>query len=230
MHFLIATRNAHKVAEIGAVLGANHVLHTLKECQQAPDVEENGKNFRENAALKARALAEWLLRQSDQGTTVVAGVTRGTPIHVLADDSGLEVDFLNGAPGVFSARFAALDSGKTGNSPDNANNAKLLKALDGTLMQQRTARFRCVIALVMVPGGAQDAIGMPIHYFEGVCEGKIGFEARGRNGFGYDPLFIPRDHSQTFAELGEETKNKISHRARALECLKAFLLREFPTC
>lgn len=228
MHFLIATRNAHKVAEIGAVLGVDHIFHTLRDCVDAPDVVENGKTFRDNAAIKAKALAGWLSSRSSQGTAVLAGVTSRTPLHVLADDSGLEVDLLNGAPGVFSARFANLDTGIPGNSPDRDNNAKLLKALDGVPIERRTARFRCVVALLESQGNAEGAMTTPIHFFEGVCEGRIGFEPHGQHGFGYDPLFIPTDYAQTFAELGEETKNKISHRAHALERLKEFLMREHP--
>ena len=140
---------------------------------------------------------------------------------MLADDSGLEVDALGGAPGVHSARFAALDSAKSGNTPDADNNAKLLRLLKDIPPEKRTARFRCVIALVQVHS-PQSTVHSP-QLFDGVCEGRIIFDSRGKNGFGYDPLFVPLGLEQTFAELGEDVKNRLSHRAKALEKLKAFL-------
>jgi XTP/dITP diphosphohydrolase len=139
---------------------------------------------------------------------------------VLADDSGLEVDALNGAPGVHSARFAALDTGSPGNSLDADNNAKLLRMLNGLPPEKRKARFRCVIALFEIH--PPTSIAEP-QIFDGVCEGRIGFGPRGYNGFGYDPLFVPDGFEQTFAELGEDVKNRLSHRARALQKLKASL-------
>jgi XTP/dITP diphosphohydrolase len=140
---------------------------------------------------------------------------------VLADDSGLEVDALGGAPDVHSARFAALDSAKSGNTPDADNNAKLLRLLKDIPPEKRTARFRCVIALIQVHS-PQSTVHSP-QLFDGACEGHMGFAPRGKNGFGYDPLFVPVGFEQTFAELGEDVKNKLSHRARALEKLKEFL-------
>jgi len=146
---------------------------------------------------------------------------------VLADDSGLEVDALGGAPGVHSARFAALELGKRSssetaheNSPDAANNEKLLRLLAGVPREKRTARFRCALALVEITPPA--GIGGP-QLFEGVCEGRIGFAPSGQRGFGYDPLFTPLGHDQSFAELGDEVKNKLSHRAQALAKLRAYL-------
>ena len=147
---------------------------------------------------------------------------------VLADDSGLEVDALGGAPGVHSARFAALD--KKENSPDADNNAKLLQLLKSVPEEKRTARFRCVVALAgIVDIPRQNA--SPVCYseeaeqmacvFDGVCDGKIIRDPRGANGFGYDPLFVPSGYEQTFAELGDETKNQLSHRAKALAKLRA---------
>jgi XTP/dITP diphosphohydrolase len=129
---------------------------------------------------------------------------------------------------VYSARFAALDSGPAGNSSTAANNCKLLSLLENVPLEKRTARFRCVLALTRLHHSnattpefvAAKASDLHIELFEGACEGLIGFEPRGHGGFGYDPLFIPQGHNQTFAELGEETKNKLSHRARALEKLK----------
>ena len=152
---------------------------------------------------------------------------------MLADDSGLEVDALNGAPGVHSARFAALDTGKPGNSSTPENNAKLLRLLGDLPLDRRTARFRCVLALTPVPRPEPEGAS-PVCYaeeaelqtelFEGTCEGRIGFAPRGRGGFGYDPLFIPSGYEQTFGELSEEVKNRLSHRARALEKLRRWML------
>ena len=139
------------------------------------------------------------------------------PDFVLADDSGLEVDVLDGAPGVHSARFAALD--KSENSHDTDNNAKLLRLLKETPQAKRTARFRCVIALVEI--NPQSAIHNP-QLFDGACEGRIQLAASGQGGFGYDPLFVPDGCTQSFAELGEDVKNKLSHRAKALAKLKEF--------
>ena len=146
---------------------------------------------------------------------------------MLADDSGLEVDVLDGAPGVHSARFAATDSAQSGNTPDADNNAKLLQLLKDVPLKKRRARFHCVIALVEVQDPksnsavARAGVQGP-HLFDGACEGRIGFTPRGKNGFGYDPLFVPVGLEQTFAELDEDVKNKLSHRAKALEKLKAF--------
>src|SRR5262249_5065468 len=145
------------------------------------------------------------------------------------DDSGLEVDALNGAPGIHSARFASVDKGKPGNSADSANLEKLLGLLATVPEAKRQGRFRCVIALTPVasretmassPTCYSDEFEMRTELFEGVCEGMISFEPRGSGGFGYDPIFIPLGHKQTFAELGEEVKNGISHRAKALERLR----------
>ena len=139
------------------------------------------------------------------------------PIFVLADDSGLEVDALNGAPGVHSARFAAMD--KTENSHDADNNAKLLRLLKEVPLEKRTARFRCVIALTKI--NPQSAIRNP-QLFDGACDGRIQFAASGHGGFGYDPLFVPDGFTQSFAELGEDLKIKLSHRAKALAKLKDY--------
>jgi XTP/dITP diphosphohydrolase len=206
---LIATRNAHKVGEIQAILGANFRCLTLKEFPAAPAVVEDADTFAGNAAKKAVELAQWL-----SGSPLATG---HSPLFVLADDSGLEVDALNGAPGVHSARFAALD--KSENSPDADNNAKLLRLLKEVPLEKRTGRFRCVIALAEI--NPQSAIQSP-HLFDGACEGRIQVAASGGGGFGYDPLFVPDGFTQSFAELGEEVKNGISHRAKALAKLKEF--------
>lgn len=209
MILLIATRNRHKVQEIRAILGPGFDVRDLNDHPDAPGVVEDAPTFAGNAAKKAVALAEWLARRAP----AAAGLT------VLADDSGLEVDALGGAPGVHSARFAALENGghapTAGNTPDAANNERLLRLLADTPAAARTARFRCVIALARA--------GAPVRHFEGACEGRIGFAPSGAGGFGYDPLFVPEGFEQTFAELGEETKNRISHRSRALAALRAAL-------
>jgi non-canonical purine NTP pyrophosphatase (RdgB/HAM1 family) len=143
-------------------------------------------------------------------------------LYALADDSGLEVDALGGAPGVQSARFAALDAGGAGNSPDRANNDKLLRLLERVPPARRTARFRCVLAVrrLFWPFAAETV------FFEGLCEGRIALQPAGGGGFGYDPLFVPDGYAQTFAELGEAVKNSLSHRARALEKLRDYLAKQ----
>ena len=223
---LVATRNAHKVGEIRAILGGEFVVLSLNEFPHAPKVIEDAPNFAGNATRKAVELARWL--SGSQPLTL-----NPQPSFVLADDSGLEVDALNGAPGVHSARFAALDrsaEGPSANTPDADNNAKLLRLLKDVPPEKRAARFHCVIAITPVLLGKVENAS-PVCYadefetltelFDGVCEGRIIFEPRGKNGFGYDPLFVPTGFEQTFAELGEEVKNKLSHRAKALEELKA---------
>jgi len=211
---LIATRNAHKVGEIRAILGAQFQFLTLNDFPAAPKVIEDADTFAGNAAKKAVELARWL----------AAGISNfkfqiSDSAFVLADDSGLEVDALGGAPGIHSARFAAMDSAKSGNTPDADNNAKLLRLLKDVPPEKRTARFHCVIALAEI--NPQSAIRTP-QLFDGACEGRIIFEPCGENGFGYDPLFVPAGFEQTFAELGEGVKNQLSHRAKALEKLKSF--------
>jgi XTP/dITP diphosphohydrolase len=217
---VIATRNAHKVGEIRAILGKGFRLLTLDNFAGAPEVVEDAATFAGNATKKAVALAKWLagLQQSGDRTSKAR-------LWVLADDSGLEVDALSGAPGVHSARFAALDSGQPGNSPSPKNNAKLLRLLQNVPERQRTARFKCVMALTPVPRsepvGASpvcyaDEAELQTEVFEGVCEGRITNEPRGRRGFGYDPLFIPEGYDETFGELSEDIKNNLSHRAQAL--------------
>lgn len=205
---LIATRNAHKVGEIRAILGDIFEYHTLNDFPGAPAVVEDAATFAGNASKKAVELAAWLPDQ-----------TRSIDF-ILADDSGLEVDALQGAPGVHSARFAALDKAK--NSPDADNNAKLLRLLKDVPLEKRTARFRCVLAFCRCTLRLPN---LPPSIYEGTCEGRIDFAPRGQGGFGYDPLFIPDGFMQSFAELGEETKNRLSHRAKALAKLRDDLER-----
>jgi len=226
---LIATRNAHKVGEIRAILGAQFQLRTLADFPDAPKVIEDADMFAGNATKKAVELARWLAGGISNPEFQISN-----PAFVLADDSGLEVDALNGAPGVHSARFAALDrsadgpsASSTENSPDVDNNAKLMRLLQDVPVEKRTARFRCVIALAPVPHGKIESAS-PVCYADelepqvcdGACEGRIQFSASGSGGFGYDPLFVPDGFTQSFAELGADAKNKLSHRAKALEKLK----------
>ncbi|HKI68975.1 MAG TPA: non-canonical purine NTP pyrophosphatase, partial [Verrucomicrobiae bacterium] len=208
---VIATRNAHKVGEIRAILGELFRYRTLNDFPGAPQVIEDANTFAGNATKKAVELAKWI---SSKHRTLNAEYP--TPNYVLADDSGLEVDALGGAPGVHSARFAALDRNKTGsaaNSVDADNNAKLLRLLKDLPAEKRTARFHCVLALVPIIGprpGAPERShgGSPVCYadefelqaelFDGVCEGRMGYAPRGQGGFGYDPLFFPNGYKQTF--------------------------------
>jgi XTP/dITP diphosphohydrolase len=226
--FLIATRNAHKVGEIRAILGTDYRYLTLEDFPNAPKVIEDAGTFAGNATKKAVELAKWVAT-----TSFPSPVTRH--VYVLADDSGLEVDALNGAPGVHSARFAALDAGTDENSKDADNNAKLLRLLKDVPREKRTARFRCVIALTPAehathntqhgssPVCYADEAELQTEIFDGACEGLIDFAPRGQGGFGYDPLFIPMGFEQSFAELGEDVKNKLSHRSKALAKLRAWL-------
>jgi XTP/dITP diphosphohydrolase len=226
--FLIATRNAHKVQEIQAILGPQFRFLALSHFPGAPNVIEDANSFAGNATKKAIELAQWLA----SGRVGFHEL----PQYVLADDSGLEVDALKGAPGVHSARFAAMDKGaNAGNSPDSENNAKLLRLLEHTPTEKRTARFRCVLALTPVERTVAHSdsqvcyaneMELRTELFDGSCEGRIQHVPAGQGGFGYDPLFIPKNYDCSFAELGEEIKNQISHRAHALQKLKARLSGE----
>jgi XTP/dITP diphosphohydrolase len=194
---LVATRNAGKLREVRLLLSDLPVrLLSLNEFPDTTEVEETGETFAENAALKARVYASQTGRWA------------------LADDSGLEVEALGGAPGVFSARYAGAGAS------DAERNARLLAELAQTQETLRRARFVCCIALA-------DADARIVNISTGSCEGHIGREPRGANGFGYDPLFIPDGYAQTFGELAQEIKQRISHRARALANARAFLLEHF---
>jgi XTP/dITP diphosphohydrolase len=212
---LLATRNAHKVAEIRQILAGDFCFLTLSDFPAAPTPVEDAATFAGNARKKADGLAAWLAaRPPLSRQTGEEKEDEGPPRYVLADDSGLEVDALAGAPGVHSARFAA-DAADAANSPDAANNAKLLRLLQGIPPEKRTARFRCVLALADREGTTR--------LFEGACEGRIALGASGSGGFGYDPLFVPDGWDRPFAGLGDDVKNKISHRARALSALRRHL-------
>jgi XTP/dITP diphosphohydrolase len=209
---LIATGNAHKVGEIRTILGEQFHYLTLKDFPAAPAAVEDAPTFAGNATKKALTLIDWLGQ--------VPRTEFRVPHFVLADDSGLEVDALGGAPGVHSARFAALDSGAPGNAKDTDNNAKLLRLLRGVPPEKLTARFRCVIALAEL---TWPAAPRPPRLFDGTCEGRIRLTAHGAGGFGYDPLFMPNGFNESFAELGDAVKSRLSHRALALAKLQAAL-------
>ncbi|MGA2175299.1 MAG: non-canonical purine NTP pyrophosphatase [Verrucomicrobiota bacterium] len=220
---LIATRNAHKVAEIRQILSGNLRCLSQNEVPGAPAAAEDADSFAGNARKKAEGLADWLAAHPDALPDTID--PESDPFYILADDSGLEVDALGGAPGVHSARFAAWDAPGAANAPDAANNARLLRLLDGVPPERRTARFRCVLALLRLRPLATPWKTVTL---EGICEGRIAFAPAGTGGFGYDPLFVPEGWAQSLAELGEAVKNTLSHRARALEKLRLFLLDNGP--
>lgn len=210
----IATGNAHKVEELRGLLGSGTSLCSQRDLESRVEPDENGATFEANARIKSVAWARHL------GT-----LPGGSPADwVLADDSGLEVEALGGAPGVHSARFAALDDGRPGNSPDAENNAKLLRLLDSVPEDRRQARFRCVLAFTPVlPGASDSELLERTRCFDGVCSGRIARAPSGSGGFGYDPLFVPDGYAQSFSELGDAVKCRLSHRARAAEALRRHL-------
>jgi XTP/dITP diphosphohydrolase len=204
MQLLIATHNRGKLAEFRDLFAGipGLALVALFDLPRAlPEVVEDGRTFAENASKKAREYAR------------MAG------LPALADDSGLEVDALAGQPGVHSARFAGP------RATDGENNRLLLQRLEGFDPDERTARFRCVLALC----DPQGPLGPQLHLEEGVCEGRIVSGPRGTGGFGYDPLFVPLEGGGlTFAELGDALKNRISHRAAAARAMRDFLCGYVP--
>ncbi|PZR76105.1 MAG: non-canonical purine NTP pyrophosphatase, RdgB/HAM1 family [Chthoniobacterales bacterium] len=191
---LLATRNSHKTREFAQILGDEFALRDLTSAPGFGEIEETGATFEENAILKAVAASKHFAET------------------VVGDDSGLEVDALKGAPGIFSARYAG--AGAT----DADNVAKLLAELraGNSNAVPPSARFRCALALARA--------GKVIGVFEGVVEGTIVSAPRGAEGFGYDPIFQPLGFDQTFAELSASEKNKISHRARAIRSLRTALI------
>ena len=202
---LIASNNRYKADEIQKLLGNDYLCLSLCDFPDAPPIVEDSNTFAGNAVKKALSLVNWLKINNEK----IEG-------WILADDSGLEVDVLEGEPGIYSARYA---SDNNQNCSDEANNSKLLGKLKGIEPSQRTARFRCVIALAKIGEYAQPQI------FNGICEGQISESASGVNGFGYDPLFIPKNFNNSFGELDSEIKNLLSHRASALHQLKEWLTK-----
>jgi XTP/dITP diphosphohydrolase len=189
IELVVATRNTHKTREIQHILGPEFRVRDLLAHPEVSEIRESGTSFEENAKLKA------------------LGASRKLPGLVIADDSGLEVDALGGAPGFYSARYAGA------NATDRDKIDKLLRELarvDAT-QDARRARFRCVVALARN--------GSVLATFEGIVEGRIADGVRGDSGFGYDPIFVPNGSDQTFGELPKEVKNAISHRAQAIRAL-----------
>lgn len=170
---------------------------SMKEAGISLDIEENGASYEENALIKARAVAAC----AEAGGAIV-----------LADDSGLEVDYINGEPGIYSARYLGEDT------PYSVKNANLIERLNGVPDEKRAARFVCAIAAV-IPGGTEGAEGKELTV-RAAIEGRIGYEERGSHGFGYDPIFYVPEFGRTTAELTEEEKNQVSHRGKALRLMK----------
>ncbi len=195
IELVVATRNRHKTREIRHILGPEFSVRDLGAHPEVSEIRESGTSFEENAKLKALAASKQL------------------PALVIADDSGLEVDALGGAPGIYSARYAGA------NATEKDKIDKLLRELARVRATEdgRGARFRCVVVLARN--------GNLLGTFEGIAEGSIADEARGDSGFGYDPIFIPEGLKQTFGELPTEVKNTISHRAKAVRALADRLRR-----
>jgi XTP/dITP diphosphohydrolase len=195
IELVVATRNRHKTREIQRILGPEFKVRDLGAHPEIPEIREIGMSFEENAKLKALA------------------ASRQLPALMIADDSGLEVEVLGGAPGIYSARYAGA------NATDRDKIDKLLRELARIRAtgDERRARFRCVVALARN--------GDILETFEGTVEGRIADEPRGDSGFGYDPIFIPEGLEQTFGELPTERKNAMSHRARAIRALAVRLRR-----
>ena len=186
---LFATGNKGKIKEIQMILSDLDVeVITMKDAGIVIDIEENGRTYEENALIKARAVAEH------------------TDAIVMADDSGLEIDYLNNEPGIYSARYMGEDTSYT------IKNANLIERLNGVPDEERTARFVCAIAAVL-PNRKEITT-------RGIIEGRIGYEEKGSNGFGYDPIFYVPRFGKTTAELSEEEKNQVSHRGNALMLMK----------
>lgn len=186
---IFATGNEDKLREIRMILSDLGVpLVSMKEAGISADIEENGKSFEENAIIKAKTIMEL------------------TGEAVMADDSGLQIDYLDGAPGIYSARFMGEDTSY------DVKNAALLEKLEGVPDERRTARFACAIACAL-PGGR-------ILTSYGTMEGRIGYEIKGENGFGYDPIFFLPECGCTSAEISPEKKNELSHRGKALRIMK----------
>lgn len=190
---IMATNNAHKLSEVRQILGTRYTVKGLADIGCHEDIPETSDTLEGNALQKARYVHEHY------------------GVDCFADDTGLEVEALNGAPGVFTARFGQMNGYGDSHDPE-ANIRCLMDKLNGK--ESRRARFRTAIALIQ--NGEE-------HLFEGIVEGEIATEKRGEEGFGYDPIFIPEDTGKTFAELGVEVKNHISHRGRATEKLVAYL-------
>lgn len=201
MKIVFATNNKHKLDEIRNILGKQFEVLSLNDIGCHDDIPETGTMLEENARQKA----EYIYNKYH--------------CNVFADDTGLEVEALDGEPGVYSARYAAVKNPNAQSHDSEANMTTLLKELTGK--ENRKARFRTVISLILIPQKeGQESLST---LFEGIVEGEIISERRGGEGFGYDPIFQPEGYDKTFAELGNNIKNTISHRARAVSKLAAHL-------
>ena len=190
---IFATGNEGKMKEIRMILSDLQIpVLSMKEAGIVVDIVEDGTTFEENAVIKAQEIAQYVKKEEN--------------VVVLADDSGLEIDYLNKEPGIYSARYMGEDTSYT------IKNANLIERLDGVPDEKRTARFVCVIAAALPDGNSMIT--------RGTIEGIIGYEERGENGFGYDPIFYLPEYQCYSAELAPEEKNKISHRGKALELMK----------
>ncbi len=197
---IFATGNAGKMKEIRMIMADLDIeVQSMKEAEIQAEIVEDGETFEENAKIKAQAIAQELRARGEQAV-------------VLADDSGLEIDYLNKEPGVYSARYMGEDT------PYTVKNANLIQRLEGVPDEERTARFVCVIAAVFPDGR--------VFQTRATIEGRIGYEEKGENGFGYDPIFYLPEYGMYSAELAPEEKNRISHRGKALEEMKKVLLAE----
>lgn len=197
---IFATGNAGKMKEIRMIMAdLNIEVQSMKEADIQAEIVEDGETFEENAKIKAQAIAQELR-------------ARGERAIVLADDSGLEIDYLNKEPGVYSARYMGEDTSYS------VKNASLIQRLEGVPDEERTARFVCVIVAVFPDGSVFET--------RATIEGRIGYEERGENGFGYDPIFYLPEYGMYSAELAPEEKNRISHRGKALEEMKKVILTQ----
>lgn len=215
MKIIFATGNEGKMREIREILqDMDAEILSMKEAGIEIDIEENGSTFEENAEIKARAVAA-AVRMTAGENAAARTAAEETPddIIVLADDSGLEIDALHKEPGIYSARYLGEDT------PYSVKNKNLIDRLEGVPDNKRTARFVCAIAAVL-PGGESIVS-------RGVIEGRIDYEEKGSNGFGYDPIFYVPEFCATTAQLDTAEKNRVSHRARALEAMKEELKRRF---
>jgi len=193
LKLILATRNSGKLKEMKVKLKEYPVIvECLMDYPEIPEIEETGKTFAENASIKAKTVAKW------------------TKLPALADDSGLEIDYIGKKPGIYSARWGSTDQERI---------KKVLNALQNTKSEQREARFVCAMSLVL-PGQGN-------YRTKGICSGRITLSPKGAEGFGYDPIFIPDGYNQTFAELGVHVKNRISHRAVALEKMIKIIVGHF---
>ncbi len=193
---IVATRNKGKIAEIGKLLeGMQFEVISMEQAGMQAEIEEIGYSFQENCLIKAKTIFD-----------AIGGV-------VLADDSGLEVEYLNGAPGIYSSRFAGE------NATDADRVRKLLRLMEGVPKEKRSARFVCAVTAILEDG--------TVLKDSAVCEGYIAEEPKGINGFGYDPVFFLPEMNMTMAEIGSDTKNKISHRAKALQLIKKQIIKYY---